>query len=356
MLHSEVLSVLKQPRPKKNKEISKTPVYIVNTLNPKAHSIEIARRRNSSQPLDNPKTDLLEVSDVSRPSASPAVPTATQDKFDLSSLPAKLPDKSFALPHVIMSIALEEDQLLDTDTFIRWLKDFPALASYAKIQGVYRSFSTLLLLSVPVIVWDLLPDHPAWNFVGYAASNNLFAGMSLETGKFDLLPAENNGSQPKVSKREALGSSAEPNPTRVPEFPVMELIPAIANCRDTYAAATDEYASAPSTMKELFDTCEYLGVILEDFKSVLGDTYLQWISFGRGLTEFYAFVQKYRFIKEEYFTSRNGTPITTNIHQAWEKEWETGHFAMGGSRARNLKHALSLEIRTLVIFILVFAL
>ena len=185
MLHCEVLSVLKQSRPRKNREISKTPVYIVNTSNPKAHSIEITRQRYSAPLLGDLKTKLPESANGSPSSLLSSAPTVNYDKFDLPSLTATLPDKTFVLPHVIMSIALEEYQMLDMDAFACWLKDFPALASYAKIQGVYHSFSTLVILSVPVVIWNVLPDHPAWNFVGYATSDNLFASSSLETSTTD---------------------------------------------------------------------------------------------------------------------------------------------------------------------------
>jgi hypothetical protein len=93
--------------------------------------------------------------------------------FDLSSLLATLPDKTFLHPHVIMSVALEEDQVLDLDNFQNWMRLFPALAKYAKIEGVYHSHSTLVLVSVPVIIWNMLPEDPAFNFVGYARSANL---------------------------------------------------------------------------------------------------------------------------------------------------------------------------------------
>jgi hypothetical protein len=96
-----------------------------------------------------------------------------EHKFDLSSLLATLPDKTFVKPHVIMSVALEEDQVLDLDGFQNWMRLFPALAKYAKIEGVYRSHSTLVLVSVPVIIWNLMPEDPAFNFVGYARSANL---------------------------------------------------------------------------------------------------------------------------------------------------------------------------------------
>jgi hypothetical protein len=73
----------------------------------------------------------------------------------------------------LISLALEEEQLLDFDQCKRWLQDFPALANHATVQAVYRSNSTLLILSVPVAIWDWLPDNPACAFIGYVHSQNL---------------------------------------------------------------------------------------------------------------------------------------------------------------------------------------
>lgn len=68
----------------------------------------------------------------------------------------------YKVSHVLVSIALEEDQeTLNALSCRRWLLDFPALIKYATVEGVYRGFSTLITLSLPVMVWDLLPDHPA---------------------------------------------------------------------------------------------------------------------------------------------------------------------------------------------------
>ncbi|KAH6708870.1 hypothetical protein BKA61DRAFT_490795 [Leptodontidium sp. MPI-SDFR-AT-0119] len=174
MLHSEVLSVLKSTRPKKRLEISKTPIYIVTTSNPKTCSIEIRRRTQASASMNMSyaPTESCTASQASTQAAE-SEPAEAEDKFDLSSLVAALPDSTFALPHVIMSVALETDQKLDMHTFEQWMKDFPALARYAKIQGVYQSYSTLVLLFVPVAVWNMLPENSACNFVGYTKSDNL---------------------------------------------------------------------------------------------------------------------------------------------------------------------------------------
>jgi hypothetical protein len=188
MLHCEVLSVLKQPWRRKNREISKTPVYIVSTSNPKSCSIELGRRsplthvaRKTIQGIDSasssscqPQLSSSMVTNAASSQGGVSLSNAdNDDKFDLSSLLATLPDKTFILPHVIVSVAWETDQTLDLDGFQQWMRLFPALAKYSKIEGVYHSHSTLVLLSVPVVVWNMLPEDPACNFVGYARSTNL---------------------------------------------------------------------------------------------------------------------------------------------------------------------------------------
>jgi hypothetical protein len=41
-----------------------------------------------------------------------------------------------------------------------------------RIEGRYDSFSTLLL-RMPIAVWNLLPEHQAYSFVGFVTSENL---------------------------------------------------------------------------------------------------------------------------------------------------------------------------------------
>jgi hypothetical protein len=41
-----------------------------------------------------------------------------------------------------------------------------------KIEGRYDSFSTLLLVRISVATWNLLPENPAYSFVGFVTSEN----------------------------------------------------------------------------------------------------------------------------------------------------------------------------------------
>lgn len=84
-------------------------------------------------------------------------------------------DGHFGVSRVIISLALEEKQTLNSESGQKWLASFPALVKYAKIEGVYKSFSTLVLLSIPVFIWDFLPDNLGCSFVAYVTSPNMMA-------------------------------------------------------------------------------------------------------------------------------------------------------------------------------------
>ena len=92
------------------------------------------------------------------------------------SLEELLRDPDFVSPKVLVSIALQEGEtLLQTPDAMKWLEDFPAVAKWVRVEGVYRSdgSSTVLLLVLPVAVWDLLPGDPAISFVAFVRSRNL---------------------------------------------------------------------------------------------------------------------------------------------------------------------------------------
>lgn len=177
MLHSEILTRLKHQQPHRSSqggwvESRKTPAYIVSTPDPHTASITLGRLVDST-PCSSSSSQAA--AGTSPETLSEKVqgdgPVSSEDRLEaLLTMDAKGERKA---PHVLLTIALEEDQVYDAASCARWLKQFPLLAKYVSVEGMYRSYSTLLLLSVPVVLWDLLPDHPAAQFVGYVRSQNL---------------------------------------------------------------------------------------------------------------------------------------------------------------------------------------
>ncbi|KAL2283607.1 hypothetical protein FJTKL_09910 [Diaporthe vaccinii] len=163
MLHAEVLARLKHPRPirinGKRFEARSTPVHFMMTSDHKAPSIEMSRIGS-----DNPQPP------------SPPQPSSSLDARLLGRNPVEdgcFTEPNEDKPHVMISLALEDDQRLDLNAWEQWLASFPALAKYVSVQGVFKSHSTLLLLSMPVTIWDLLPEDQACSFVAFIRSNNL---------------------------------------------------------------------------------------------------------------------------------------------------------------------------------------
>ncbi|KAG6007960.1 hypothetical protein E4U21_005321 [Claviceps maximensis] len=174
MLHAEVLARLKHPRPitinGKHFEARSTPVHFMMTANHKAPSIELSR----VLPLEKtPEPILRPASPHGAVSPSLATGRATDFVVDPISSGLAFNEPNEDTPHVMISLALEDDQQLDINAWEQWLSDFPSMAKYVKVQGVFRSHSTLMLVSLPVMVWDLLPDDPAISFVAFIRSNNL---------------------------------------------------------------------------------------------------------------------------------------------------------------------------------------
>lgn len=163
MLHAEVLARLKHPRPirinGKRFEARSTPVHFMMTSDHKAPSIEMSRM----------------IPDDPQP-PSPPQPSSSLDARLLGRGPEEngcFTEPNEDKPHVMISLALEDDQRLDLNAWEQWLSSFPALAKYVTVQGVFKSHSTLLLLSMPVTIWDLLPEDQACSFVAFIRSNNL---------------------------------------------------------------------------------------------------------------------------------------------------------------------------------------
>ncbi|KAF3770239.1 hypothetical protein M406DRAFT_335948 [Cryphonectria parasitica EP155] len=163
MLHAEILARLKHPRPilinGKRFEARSTPVHFMMTSDHRAPSIEMSRMISHERVPPSPPQD---------PSPS-GLPLGRGPAEDEECCTEPNEDK----PHVMISLALEDDQRLDLNAWEQWLAGFPALAKYVKVQGVFKSHSTLLLLSMPVGVWDLLPEDQACSFVAFIRSNNL---------------------------------------------------------------------------------------------------------------------------------------------------------------------------------------
>ncbi|KAL2072072.1 hypothetical protein VTL71DRAFT_11415 [Oculimacula yallundae] len=112
-------------------------------------------------------------------------------------------DEGFEYPQVLLAIRLDRQEL-DIEAWKECLlRQLPPEAKDIKIEGIYGSFSTLLLLRLPLEVWDLLPQNHAYSFVGFVTTENMnFKESSV------VESAENSG--PTIFQFSQPSSSGKP--------------------------------------------------------------------------------------------------------------------------------------------------
>ena len=182
-LHAEILFQLKLKETRKGREGIKlewcvTPIHINYTQDPKAPGIELCRRNIWPAPVPILPSTSPPSSPVDQPRATTFIDAMDIDFDDSHTRPSPLSSISssgqFHVPHIVISLALEENQPdIEAKKAARWLEGVPFLAKWAKVECVFPSYSTLLILSVPLPIWNMLPDHPACTFVGYVTAPNL---------------------------------------------------------------------------------------------------------------------------------------------------------------------------------------
>ncbi|EAQ88798.1 hypothetical protein CHGG_05417 [Chaetomium globosum CBS 148.51] len=74
-------------------------------------------------------------------------------------------------PGILLTCRLR-DQHIDAEKWRQWLLDVPEGAKNIQISAVFPSFGTVLLLELPLAVWDLLPSSPAISFIAYTTGGN----------------------------------------------------------------------------------------------------------------------------------------------------------------------------------------
>jgi hypothetical protein len=111
---------------------------------------------------------------------------------DTSSDPYVLPVDH--VPRIAISIRLNENfQVGDLSTtyFRDWLLDMPAFAEEVRVEAGFNSFSTLLIVSIPLSLYDYLPPNPAIVSLGPITSSNILTPGRHHSGSSALNEGRN---------------------------------------------------------------------------------------------------------------------------------------------------------------------
>ncbi|KAK4449006.1 hypothetical protein QBC34DRAFT_380855 [Podospora aff. communis PSN243] len=161
--------------------------------------------RQTGQPIVEPSRqrlpmhNLLTSSPIRTIVLSPLktdTPTPLEQPLVLLSPPSPRPQShvdasSTDGPEVLIACRLK-DQNIDAEKWKNWLANAAEGAKGIKITAVYPSFSLLLLVKMPIAVWDMLPASPAMTFVGYTSGRDFSADLERVLGK-GKEPVKENG-------------------------------------------------------------------------------------------------------------------------------------------------------------------
>lgn len=150
----------KQPR--------KSPIYSILSETKPRRSIVLGR-------LPVPSSGFLryESSSPSYSSGNPTTSTPSVSSGDHLSKKRKATcDEGSKYAQVLVSIRVDHANL-SRDEWVNWIREMPSDGKDVHVEGRWDSFSTLVLLRMPVAIWNLLPDSPAYDFVGFVTSENL---------------------------------------------------------------------------------------------------------------------------------------------------------------------------------------
>ncbi|CAJ2502530.1 Uu.00g099240.m01.CDS01 [Anthostomella pinea] len=154
---------------------------------------------------------------------------------DHSIHPSAVADLTFDEPRVLVCTTFVGEASPDMSSFNHWLHNAPATASKIAVEGMFLGPPTMLLISMPVPVWNVVQNDKVCCFLGYVNSHNmthlykrLVGSMSvakasakdMEDGRMLLEAREVAASTPIIHRHDVL--HRDPNHAQLPpETPPM---------------------------------------------------------------------------------------------------------------------------------------
>ena len=121
---------------------------------------------------------------------------------------------------VLLSVSVVEDAFHDVSNWVSWLTtETPRDVTKVDVQvhSVFKSCSTLVVVSVPTYAWDRLPERPAYRFIGFIRSGDDFQAAKATKASTTELVSTNGKlmvSQPpsfQPHKRQRTDTVAQPS-------------------------------------------------------------------------------------------------------------------------------------------------
>jgi hypothetical protein len=170
------------------------PIHLVlNNDSPYRRSIHLARRPgpgDGAKPCATPEVDDPSIDEIQTRNSSATHPTLAEGQYESSSSSEYEVRAVKEVPRLALAIRFNDDLRLEdlsTDLFIEWLRTIPVVAQQVRVEAGFDSFSSLLIVSIPISLFAYLPYNPAVTCLGPITSSNRV--LPVQEHSFDT-PAE----------------------------------------------------------------------------------------------------------------------------------------------------------------------
>lgn len=178
-LYNNIFTRIQGRMPEDGRERHPPPIHLVLTQESRLpRSIQLGKcpKLNLAEIFELESREISSVAEGKRPeradtSSNPpdnSAGTGSFPRMSPSSPPAEVPRLAFAIR---LNDTLRPDQLR-TDLFVEWLRSVPAVAEEVKVEAGFDSFSSLIILSIPISLSTFLPDNRAIVSLGPITSLN----------------------------------------------------------------------------------------------------------------------------------------------------------------------------------------
>ena len=126
-----------------------------------------------------PESQLLAELEATEPSQQGQASITSDDPPSLQASQQQTVDT-----RVLLSVSVLQDAIPNISHWVSWLTTaapWDVTGVDVKVESIFRSCSALILVSIPTYAWSRLPERPAYRFVGFIRSGDMFQAAKNST-------------------------------------------------------------------------------------------------------------------------------------------------------------------------------
>jgi hypothetical protein len=199
-LYNNIFSRIQGRMPEDGTERHPPPIHLILTQESKyPQSIQLSKLPNTTHEVESTKSSMVR---GKRPEgggvtfSTPIVDAEVQD--DRSDSYFQSSCHSFPttkVPRMAFAVRLKDDlkpKQLRIDLFVEWLRSIPAVAEEVKVEAGFESFSSLIILSIPLALSTFLPSNRAIVSLGPITSSNQLLSQKSVWRKPQVIHSRSN--------------------------------------------------------------------------------------------------------------------------------------------------------------------